>query len=161
MEKLKEMKPGQFFKQSMEVLLLSSLFFTCLGTMGFKTAADAKLIISLENVRNSKGMIRIAVFNGADGFPEDRDKALRLKSVQAKEGVVKVVLEGLPSGRYAVALLHDENENGKMDTNMVGYPKEGYGVSINNTSALRAPRFDEASFDLRDAQQNLSISIRY
>jgi uncharacterized protein (DUF2141 family) len=30
-------------------------------------------------------------------------------------------------GKYAIAVIHDENCNGKLDTNMFGIPKEGYG----------------------------------
>lgn len=176
MEKLKGNKHGRLLKQHSSGLLLVSLFFIGIVGAGFtpapenvrpaitspqSAAPNADLIIKLENVRNSKGKLRLALYKGQDGYPDNSKKAARLVSVQAKEGTVEVVVEGLPTGNYAVALLHDENENGEMDTNMVGYPKEGYGFSNNNLPAFRAPRYDEAAFELTKSKQELAIRIRY
>ena len=50
----------------------------------------------------------------------------------------------IPPGTYAIKLHIDENENGELDTNFLGIPKEQYGIS-NNTLFLN---FDAASFSL-------------
>lgn len=54
----------------------------------------------------------------------------------------------MPSGRHAVAIGHDLNGNQRVDTNFLGMPKEAWGVSRNPRPALRAPRFDEAAFEV-------------
>ena len=52
----------------------------------------------------------------------------------------------IPPGTYAVKLHIDENENGELDTNFLGIPKEQYGIS-NNIQFLN---FKRASFVIDD-----------
>jgi uncharacterized protein (DUF2141 family) len=52
----------------------------------------------------------------------------------------------IPPGTYAVKFHIDENENGKLDTNFLGIPKEQYGIS-NNILFLN---FKRASFVIDD-----------
>ena len=60
----------------------------------------------------------------------------------------------IPPGTYAVKLHIDENENGKLDTNFLGIPKEQYGIS-NNTLFLN---FDAASFVI-DTYKKVQIDL--
>ncbi|WP_051068832.1 DUF2141 domain-containing protein [Cesiribacter andamanensis] len=124
-------------------------------------STSASLHLTVEGLRNNKGLVRISLFNSEDGFPEDNQKALKVLAVAPKGGKAQVAFGSLPAGTYAIALLHDENENGKMDTNLVGYPKEGWGASADQLPTFRAPRFQEAAFELKEPQQQLTIRIRY
>jgi uncharacterized protein (DUF2141 family) len=63
----------------------------------------------------------------------------------------------VPKGEYAVAVFHDENGNGKMDKNLIGAPKEGYGFSNNPGRKMRPARFDEARFR---AESNQSVDVK-
>ncbi|MBW3546147.1 MAG: DUF2141 domain-containing protein [Bacteroidetes bacterium] len=125
------------------------------------TAHEHSITVAIEGVKGSKGVLRLTVFDKEEGFPGDSQKALRLISVPAKAGKLEVVIDKLPAGKYAVALLHDENENGELDTNLVGYPKEGYGASNNQLPTFRAPSFAEAAFQVPLADEALPILIRY
>jgi uncharacterized protein (DUF2141 family) len=49
-------------------------------------------------------------------------------------------------GNYAIAVIHDENRNGELDTNMFGIPKEGYGFSSGAKVTMSAPSFSDAVF---------------
>jgi uncharacterized protein (DUF2141 family) len=61
-----------------------------------------------------------------------------------------------------VAVVHDENSNGKLDKNFVGVPSEGYGVSNNKTYALSAPKWDESIFALVPSEsKTLQVKLRY
>jgi uncharacterized protein (DUF2141 family) len=55
----------------------------------------------------------------------------------------EVRFENVAPGRYAVSLFHDQNGNGRLDSNWVGAPTEGYGASRNALPALGAPTFEE------------------
>lgn len=162
MEKLKDMTPGPGFKAGFILLLLVTV--QILGTAAALQASTGKrnpdLVIKIEGLSSNKGMVRVAVYNRPEGFPGDRKKAVKVFSVPARKEGVQLVLEALAPGRYAVAVLHDENENGVMDTNFIGYPQEGYGMSNNNLPTFRAPTFDEAAFELGEAGQQLLIRIR-
>jgi uncharacterized protein (DUF2141 family) len=58
-------------------------------------------------------------------------------------------------------VLHDENANAKMDTTLIGLPKEGWGASLNPKPRMRAPRFEEAKFQLAAPSHSLQIEILY
>ena len=60
--------------------------------------------------------------------------------------IARCDFEGIPAGTYALVVLHDENMNGKVDTNWIGIPKEGYGFSNDAKASFSAPSFKDASF---------------
>jgi uncharacterized protein (DUF2141 family) len=69
--------------------------------------------------------------------------------------------ESIPPGTYAMVVVHDENMNGKLDTNWLGRPKEGYGFSNDAKSLARAPSFSDASFAYDGQNVNLTMTLRY
>jgi uncharacterized protein (DUF2141 family) len=69
--------------------------------------------------------------------------------------------EDIPPGTYALAVFHDENMNGKLDTNWLGIPTEGYGFSNDVKALLGAPPFSAASFQCDAGTLDLTISLLY
>ena len=160
MVKLKEKTPGRGFSGWWIMTLIACTLLT--PAAGHQTEADTgSILLKIEGAKSSKGVIRISLFNEEGGFPSDSKKALKIISVPAKNGTVQVQLDNLPTGTYAIALLHDENQNGQLDTNLVGYPKEGYGASNNNLPTFRAPNFKEAAFKLESPKKELVIRLSY
>ncbi|MES2370531.1 DUF2141 domain-containing protein [Thiobacillus thioparus] len=51
--------------------------------------------------------------------------------------------------------------NGKLDTNLLGIPKEGYGFSNDAKASLGAPTFSAASFPYEGKNLELKISLDY
>ena len=111
------------------------LVFLLLGasTRLMAQSGTATLTVRVTGVRNNKGRIALALFQGEAGFPGDKSKAMHSQQAEIdnKIGGAKFVLQGIPYGVYAVSVFHDENMNGKLDKNFVGAPKEGYGASNN------------------------------
>ena len=62
---------------------------------------------------------------------------------------VTVRMDSLAPGPKAVRLYHDENGNGKLDTNFFGIPTEGYGFSNNPRSRFGEPSLEDRLFELR------------
>jgi len=60
-----------------------------------------------------------------------------------------------------MAVVHDENMNGKLDTSWIGRPKEGYGFSNDVKSLLSAPSFSDASFRYGGGTLDLAIHLHY
>ncbi|MFK8001724.1 MAG: DUF2141 domain-containing protein [Polyangiales bacterium] len=108
----------------------------------------AQTRILIQGVRNSDGQVACALFSSADGFPSEQDKAIHGKVLSAKAGTIEFEFEGVPHGQYAISVLHDENNNGRLDTNILGMPREGYGVSGNAFRRFGPPRYPEALIDL-------------
>jgi uncharacterized protein (DUF2141 family) len=110
-----------------------------------------ELIVTVTGVASDKGEIGCALFRAPEGFPMDSAKATGLWQ-KAKTGSVECRFTNLSPGSYAVAVSHDLNANRKTDTNFVGMPKEDWGVSNNARPRLRAPRFEEARFDVKEGE---------
>jgi uncharacterized protein (DUF2141 family) len=68
---------------------------------------------------------------------------------------------GVAPGPYAVSVVHDENSNGRLDTNFIGIPREGAGASNNAKGHFGPPKFDAASFRYAGGQLELKIAITY
>ncbi len=107
------------------------------------------------------GDLRVSLFNKDDGFPGAYQKAFAWKTVKVTASSMSVVFEQVPAGTYAVAVLHDENGNGKADTNFLGIPKEGVGVSNNPKSSFGPPSFKDGRFSFDGKALTVTIAIRY
>lgn len=120
------------------------------------------LTVRIVNARNANGVIRIALFHSVEGFPGDASKALRTQQakIDPQTLTAEAVFPGIPQGTYAVMVFHDENGNGKLDKNLVGIPKEGYGASNNPAKKMRPPAFDEAKFSLNSAE-TIEVKLVY
>src|SRR5690606_20254092 len=91
-------------------------------------STSVSLRIEISSLRNNTGQVAVALYNNEDDFPE-QGRELVGRVVGIKDKRVELRFENLKPGRYAVAVLHDENRNNKMDFNWVGMPTEGYGFS--------------------------------
>ncbi len=82
-------------------------------------------------------------------------------SIRIQNKQARCDFEDVPPGTYAIAAAHDENMNGKLDTNALGIPTEGYGFSNDAKGWLSAPSFSAASF-LYDGQNlDMTITLHY
>jgi uncharacterized protein (DUF2141 family) len=128
------------------------------------TAAKANLTVSVSGIRNNKGQVFIQLWNAPGGFPKQSAEAYRYVAVEANKAVNGIVIVTFPSlapGAYAISILHDENGNGKMDTNAFGMPVEGWAVSNNVVTHMHAPSFKQASFQLPPSGRTISVTLHY
>jgi uncharacterized protein (DUF2141 family) len=128
------------------------------------SAPKTSLTVSLTGIRNDKGQVFIQLWNKPDGFPKQGDKVYKFVAIDASKavnGTVTTTFTDLAPGAYAVSILHDENRNGKMDSNMLGIPKEGWAVSNNIVTHTHAPSFEQASFQIPAGGQRISIELHY
>jgi uncharacterized protein (DUF2141 family) len=102
-------------------------------------------------VRGADGKVMVALHAPRDGvsFP-DFAGAVAAQWRMAEPGTLRFAFPGLKPGRYAVAVYHDENDNGELDTNLLGIPTEGYGFSNDATGFAGPPDFDAAAVEVPD-----------
>ncbi len=93
-------------------------------------------------------------------FPncQDDPNARRLTVPTAEAAILQ--FGNLPSGTYALALIHDENGNGKLDT-VFGIPKEGFGFSKNPAIRFGPPSFKSSGFTIVAGRTDESVKIKY
>ena len=124
-------------------------------------AAAADLTITVKEVRNAAGVVRVGVYDSQANFrkPELAKAALQAK---AAPGEVKFVLHDLPAGRYAAASFHDEKEIGHIEFGPLGIPVQGYGFSNDAQSTDGPPAFSQAAFDFDGkSDKAISFSLNY
>ncbi|MBN1605375.1 MAG: DUF2141 domain-containing protein [Polyangiaceae bacterium] len=131
------------------------------AAVGANPPASTRLTITANGFKNDTGQAGIAVFRSADGFPSERRKAAVGRALPIKQGKVRWTIPALASGRYAILVLHDENSNGKMDTNVLGIPTEGYGVSRDARRPFGPPLFEDAAIVVKGAERAVGIQVKY
>jgi uncharacterized protein (DUF2141 family) len=105
------------------------------------------LTVNVSAFRNTKGVLGCRLYAGPTGFPMQATFKAQ-QAVPIHGATARCTFAGLEPGTYAVVVLHDENQNQKVDKNFLGIPIEGYGVSNNKTYATSAPRWDESKFQV-------------
>jgi len=133
----------------------------CLPLAGWSQIGMAEIQVEVVNLGHDRGQLGILLFDGSEGFPMDPERAVRQEMVLIEEGQARHVFSGLPYGRYAIAVMHDENGNNQLDTNMLGIPKEGNGISNNAKGTFGSPSFDKAAVAVDQPTQTIRIKMRY
>lgn len=130
-----------------------------LALLGTAPAPDAvKLEISLSGLRSANGEVRLCIWHGGSKFPGTKCGGEQIV-VPAATPSVSVDVPLLP-GDYAVSLIHDENGNGKLDTNFLGIPKEGVGFSRNPKISFGPPTYVASKFDV-GGDTSEAIKMKY
>jgi len=133
----------------------------CLSAAAFTAGAPqaAELTVRISGLDAPMGQLGCSLFAGEDGFPMNNAKARsQWLAVQSSEAVCRFT--ELAPGTYAVSIGHDTNGNRTVDTNVVGYPTEQWGVSRNARPFLRAPRFDEARFEIPAVDSSITLDVK-
>ncbi len=120
--------------------------------------AQGKLSVVVKNVKDTQGQVRVGLFKDDKTFLKEAWKG---EVVKAATGEVRVVFENIPAGTYAISIIHDENENGELDSNFFGIPKEGFGFSNDAMGTFGPPDFAKASFSLKAGEHQVAVSMRY
>jgi uncharacterized protein (DUF2141 family) len=133
----------------------------CLLASGASAAADNKIDVDITGVHNGRGQVLCDLFASADGFPQASEKAVARLTAPITDGHAECVFHNVAAGRYAVAVVHDENANGKLDRNFLGMPSEGVGTSRNVRPHFGPPKFEDAAFDYPGGSEVLPVTIVY
>ncbi|MDX2014918.1 MAG: DUF2141 domain-containing protein [Myxococcaceae bacterium] len=138
-----------------------------LGALLVATTASAaepgRIEVAVTGVSAAKGLVGCALFASKVGFPlETKKHAVAQVRVPAANGNATCVFENVAAGEYAVAVVHDTNDNQQADTNFLGIPTEGVGVSNNALPKLSLPTFEACRFGVTAGQPaKQAITVRY
>lgn len=117
------------------------------------------LTVTVNNVKSDKGTVNVCVFNQANGFPEKTNLAIKCVSVNATKGTLQVKIDGIALGKYALAAHHDENKDGKFNTNFLGIPTEKAGASNGAKGKMGPPKFENAVLMIDRNTTQISIVL--
>lgn len=117
--------------------------------------------VRINGLKNKKGVIQLAVFTSQKNFEtEAACYNMTIPKVDAENGEMLVQLE-LKPGTYGIALLDDEDSNGKMKYNILGLPLEGFGFSNYRSTGFSKPKFSDFSFTNRNGHTVVRVNMRY
>jgi len=147
-----------------KAVCIATALVTTYGAFG-QTPAPAENVIHVEisGLRSDKGQMLCALYSSAqaDAFPKKADKAVARLTAKIEERQAVCDFTGVAPGTYAVSVVHDENSNGKLDTNFIGMPREGVGASNDAKGHMGPPKFSAASFHYQGGRLDLKIHVNY
>ena len=151
--------PGPCDGRGPTLLALAVASFTLAGTAAPAQSQPVGLNLSIERLRNDRGVLRICATRERKHFPDcSKDPSALRRSVPAS--TVAVSFQGLKPGLYAISVLHDENGNGRMDT-FLGVPREGFGFSGNAAPRFGPPSFEAAAITIEAGVSHQTVRMRY
>lgn len=101
--------------------------------------------IEINNIDNSEGQMLIGLYDSEDHWLK---KIYKGGVGTISEGKSSFRFTNVPDGSYAVSVFHDENNDGKLDTNFLGIPKEDTGSSNNAPARFGPPKWEDAKFEV-------------
>ncbi|MBX3042396.1 MAG: DUF2141 domain-containing protein [Candidatus Kapabacteria bacterium] len=128
-----------------------------------KKNKSSNLNIVVSGIKSDSGFVRVHLYNSErkDFFPKKTLQCYKRQVIEIKDGICRLSFNDLPYDTYCFSVHHDENANEKMDTNILGLPTEGWGISNNVKLFMRLPNFDECSFILDNNDITINVEMRY
>ncbi|MCA3160462.1 MAG: DUF2141 domain-containing protein [Burkholderiales bacterium] len=122
--------------------------------------SDATVRLEVGDFRNNIGTLNCRLFARESDFPDGEGVLTVRVPITGRKAVC--AFPNIEAGTYAVAVVHDENNNGRVDKNFLGIPTEGYGASNNRTYALSSPKWEESKLVLKPSETLiLQVNLRY
>lgn len=116
------------------------------------------LTLEVSNIRNGAGRVHVDICPEAKFLKPDCPYSA---VAPARAGVTEVTVTGLPPGRYAAQVFHDENGNNKVDRIIFGLPKEGIGFSNDAPVRMSPPKWTDAMFVFPGGAETIRLKMRY
>ena len=114
--------------------------------------------LEISGIKKAAGNMLIAVYNTRESYL-DESKMIYSYVMRVNESGAMTFTIDLPDGEYALAFLHDVNEDGKLNKNLIGIPTESYGFSNNARGTFGPPSFEEAKVHIA-AGDTLKIRLQ-
>jgi len=146
---------------TVKIILVFLLVMASLKAAFAENSRLYNLEVIVNNLRSSAGVVQFALYNQEESIPDEFfEKVSMLQKVSVLENTAKTIFVQLPAGRYAVNILHDENNNGVIDKGLI-LPVEGIGfTNYDSINIFNRPNFDDASFLLGD-DMRVQVKIIY
>jgi uncharacterized protein (DUF2141 family) len=125
------------------------------------SASPPGLSVQIEGVHSSTGTLRCTVHNKPEAFPMKADLAVAHAEAPAKSGSAVIPFGAIPPGDYAIACFHDENNDGKLDSNFLHIPTEGVAASNDAKGHFGPPSFADARFHYAGGELVVTVHLAY
>ncbi len=142
--------------------LWAVLVFANLPAIVFAQSSCPGIHVKILDIKNSTGTVACALFESPEGFPTEFLRfATNITMIKIRDTQARCNFLDIPPGTYALAVVHDENMDGKLGTNWLGVPTEGYAFSSGAEASLSAPSFEDAGFSYDGQNLDMTIELDY
>ncbi|MGE0587856.1 MAG: DUF2141 domain-containing protein [Cyclobacteriaceae bacterium] len=132
-------------------VLLTLTWFPSFGQGG-------QLTVTVMDIAPGAGQIHVALYDSEANFLK---KHTFSQSISADANSKDVLFTGLSEGEYAISVIHDENENGELDKNFLGVPREGFGFLNGVMGRFGPPQYDEVKIRWTGESQKVIVPLKY
>jgi uncharacterized protein (DUF2141 family) len=138
--------------QLLAVLLLAMALSACAKAppraLEPRPAGTGRIEVTMTGFESETGQARIALFLDERGWPDGEESVFGTAVLPIRDGQAVAEFEDVPAGPFAVSVFHDEDDNGRLDANVLGIPSEDYGFSADARDMFGPPSFEEARLEL-------------
>jgi uncharacterized protein (DUF2141 family) len=139
----------------MKKLILVAFAFTLSSISAM--AQQGNVIVNINDIEAVNGPIVVLLYKTQEGFASDPKKSFKAKRIVQYNKDATCTFTQVPYGDYAVTFFKDENNNGRLDTNFIGIPKEPVGAS--NMTNSGKPSFKKCKFSLKEQEKVLKLAF--
>ena len=123
---------------------------------GFLFAQNSNLTVIVSGLESNTGLMTVELYNTKENFIK---KYYKTVSSPIKSNTATVTFIGISKAEYTVMVYHDENNNGKLDKNFMGMPKEPVACSNNAKGFMGPPKYEDAKFIITsDSKINIKMN---
>ncbi len=128
---------------------------------GSLPAQPGSIKLTITNIKEIKGVLRVLLWKGPEGFPKEREGFFRKETIEVTSDSAIVVWNDIPPGEYAISLFQDINENRNFDRSRIMQTMEPFGLSGTLDFSERPVKFKDCSFNVDDETVRVNISMTY
>ena len=135
--------------------LFSNLIFSQEETTKFyitELRGDISLEMEINNLESNKGPIYIRIL-------DENENPVIVGTSPVINYSSEISFDSIFPGKYAIQFFHDENENQKMDFNLIGIPKEKFGSSNDVKPILGPPKFKKMLFEIYQDKKIVMLPV--
>lgn len=129
--------------------------FLLISPMVSRGQSNGEITVIIQKIENENGTLRVGLFTENDKFLKEASYSKDVPASGQKN--IRVSFEDIPFGTYAISIYHDLDDNGELDTNFIGIPKEPVGFSNDHQPKMGPPEFNGAKFALD--QKTLTVTV--
>ncbi|MCL1934437.1 MAG: DUF2141 domain-containing protein [Candidatus Azobacteroides sp.] len=135
---------------------MRTILFLAMALAANVVCAQNKLTVVVDGIEKSNGKVLVAVYDSINFLKQPLYSGLA--KVEPGREEVTIVIDNVASGKYAVSLFHDENDNNRLDTGSYDIPVEKYGFSNNARVNMGPPTFQDCMFNVEeDTEINITL----
>lgn len=126
------------------------------GSVTAQSAAKCTITVKVTGIHGTDGNVKVNLWSDPATVAQSR-----VAEIDAKTMTATAAFENMAPGTYSVSVIHDLNNNGKLDFNEMGMPVEGYGHSNNPAQRMGPPNFEETKFTVNQPARSVEIKLIY